>query len=215
MRGIDEAPYREELDTYSKCMIILKHRFFAAEDILNDKTHYPFQVFKAEAFCLQFRLIVELVYVSGLVAQRTANFEGSTKANRAWRVSEIREMYGSALDKSFPWPFEKKADATDQTKLDFFERPVSEDDCFRWFNEMHALLHHQNLYRLTWEEREKSAESVLSSAGARLTNLWKLLVNHYRHVTDSRGDVFGILCELGNERTLVPWVGRISPHPST
>lgn len=84
-------------------------------------------------------------------------------------------------------------------KVHFFDRPLNEEDVYKFFNKCHQYLHEPNPYKKDWARREAECQSLLNEAGEFLKKLWVLLENHYRVSELDDGEKVGFICHLGKE----------------
>jgi len=115
-------------------MSVIKARIFTIQRLLNNEILVPYEMLKVETIYLQFRLLLEMLCLS-TISTRKRGFEATwPRSEKEYQPSEIRKYLGDELEEHFPYPFRRAGDEPGFTKLDFVDRPLSEDEVYRFFN---------------------------------------------------------------------------------
>lgn len=200
-REVQERAQRTTADTsvYMVCMTVIKARIYTIERLLNNEIHVPLLMLKVETIYLQFRLLLEMLYLSSIVTRKKKYAQHWPRTEKEYQPSEIRKFLGEELDEHFPYPFRPPQNTTAPQKLEFFGRPLSEMEVYKFFNKCHQYLHEPNPYKKDWTTREAECASLLEEAAVFLKKLWTLLENHYRVSELDDGEKVGFICCLGKE----------------
>lgn len=188
-----------DTNAYKVCMTVIKTRIFTIQRLLNNEILVPVLILKVETIYLQIRLLLEMLYLSTIVARKKKYDQYWPRIEKEYQPSEIRRFLGEALDEHFPYPFRQPRDPSAQGNLEFFDRPLTEADVYKFFNKCHQYLHEPNPYKKSWTAREAECGSLLEEAVEFLKKLWVLLENHYRVSELDDGEKVGFICCLGKE----------------
>ena len=183
-------------------MTIIKARIFTIQKILTNEILVPYLVLKAETVYLQFRLLLEMLYLSTIVIRKKRLSNAWPRSEKEYQPAQIRKYLGANLDEHFPSPFRRNPQSPEgSTILEFFDRPVSEQELYDFFNGCHKILHEPNPYKRRWIDREAECGRWISEAEPFLKRLWQLLKNHYRVSELDDGEKAGLICQLGGDET--------------
>jgi hypothetical protein len=188
-----------DTDAYTVCMTVIKARIFTIQRLLNNEILVPALMLKTETIYLQIRLLLEMLYLSSIVTRKKKYDQLWPRTEKEYQPSEIRRFLGEALDEHFPYPFRQSEGASPPIKLEFFDRPITEAEVYKFFNKCHQCLHEPNPYKKSWTTREAECGSLLGEAVNFLKKLWALLENHYRVSELDDGEKVGFICSLGKE----------------
>lgn len=197
-----------DTDAYKKCMTVIKARVYTIERLLNNEILIPALMLKVETIYLQIRLTLEMLYLSNILTRKTKYAQSWPRTEKEYQPSEIRRFLGEALDEHFPYSFRVDPDESIPRTVHFFDRPLNEEDVYKFFNKCHQYLHEPNPYKKAWATREAECESLLKDAAEFLRKLWRLLENHYRVSELDDGEKVGFICSLGKETDQV-FVGLV------
>lgn len=221
-RSVLERAHRTTADTesYKVCMTVIKARIFTIQRLLNNEILVPALMLKVETIYLQIRLLLEMLYLSSIVTRKKKYDQYWPRTEKEYQPSEIRRFLGEALDEHFPYPFRQLEVSSSPLKLEFFDRPITEAEVYKFFNKCHQYLHEPNPYRKSWATREAECGSLLEEAMEFLKKLWVLLENHYRISELDDGEKVGFICSLGKEIDQVEVAllvsdGKESKQPTT
>jgi len=184
---------------YTACMTIIKARLLTIQKILNNEILIPYLVLKVESVYLQFRLLIELLYLSAIITRRKKYAETWPRSEKEYQPAVIRKVRGKDLDEHFPYPYEIRTAPDGSKVLHFFDRPISERAVYAFFNQCHQCLHEPNPYKKDWAKREAECPQLLKDAEEKLLALWRLLENHYRVTELDDGEKVGFICQFGSE----------------
>jgi hypothetical protein len=204
-KEVDARAARVTADTdgYKVCMSVIKARIFTIQRLLKNEILVPYEMLKLETVHLQFRLLLEMLYLS-TISTRKRKYEAIwPRSEKEYQPSEIRKYLGDALEEHFPYPFQRVADGHGFAQIEFFDRPVSEEQVYRFFNKCHQYLHEPNPYKKDWLAREAECRVLLEDAATFLQQLSNLLGNHYRVTELDDGEKVGMICSLGAEKEQV------------
>ena len=196
-------------DTYKACMTVIKARIFTIQNILNNKIDLHYQMLKVEAVFLQFRLLLELLYLSTIVIRRKKYSLEWPRSEKEYQPSVIRKYLGKDLDEHFPYPFQPVDNPDGADKMHFFERPISEAEVYSFFNKCHQYLHEPNPYKKDWKKRESECANLIEESKDMLLKLWKLLENHYRVSELDDGEKVGLICQLGADEKAPVFIANL------
>ncbi|MCK9202727.1 MAG: hypothetical protein M0P42_16540 [Gallionella sp.] len=212
-KSVEEKGSRVVSDNagYIACMTIIKARLFTIQKILNNEIFYPYEMLRVESIYFQFRMMIELLYLSSIVSRKKKLSVIWPRSEKEYQPSEIRKFLKGELDDYFPYPFIHK-DKTDGVKnLEFFDRPISEADTYEFFNRCHQYLHEPNPYKKDWSKRDSECAQLINEAVDKVHMFWRLLQNHYRVTELDDGEKVGIICSMGNEEKAVVVVANVIP----
>jgi hypothetical protein len=196
-----ERAQRTTADTeaYQLCMTVIKARIFTIERLLKNEILVPVLMLKVETIYLQIRLLLEMFYLSSIVARKKKFDRYWPRTEKEYQPSEIRKFLGPPLDEHFPYPFRQSQDLSVPLNLEFFDRPITEPEVYKFFNKCHQYLHEPNPYKKNWFAREAECASLLEEAFEFLKKFWILLETHYRVSELDDGEKVGFVCKLGKE----------------
>jgi len=199
--AVQERAQRTTADTaaYKVCMTVIKARIFTIQRLLNNEILVPALMLKVETIYLQIRLLLEMLYLSTIVTRKKKYDQHWPRTEKEYQPSEIRRFLGEALDEHFPYPFRSSQGPSVPCNLEFFDRPLTEAEIYKFFNKCHQYLHEPNPYKKSWTTREAECGSLLEEAVEFLKKLWVLLENHYRVSELDDGEKVGFVCCLGKE----------------
>ena len=199
--AVQERAQRTTADTnaYKVCMTVIKARIFTIERLLNNEILIPAMMLKVETIYLQIRLLLEMLYLSNIATRKKKYDQHWPRTEKEYQPSEIRRFLGEALDENFPYPFRPPRGPSAPRNLEFFDRPLTEAEVYKFFNKCHQYLHEPNPYKKSWTTREAECGSLLEEAVEFLKKLWVLLENHYRVSELDDGEKVGFICSLGKE----------------
>lgn len=180
-------------------MTVIKARIFTIQRLLNNEILVPVLMLKVETIYLQIRLLLEMFYLSSIVARKKRYDQYWPRTEKEYQPSEIRRFLGGSLDEHFPYPFRQSQGSSAPLNLEFFDRPITEAEVYTFFNKCHQYLHEPNPYKKSWTTREAECRSLLEEAVEFLKKLWVLLENHYRVSELDDGEKVGFICSLGKE----------------
>lgn len=184
-------------DTYKACMTIIKARMFTIQRILNNEIDLKYEVLQVESIFLQFRMLLELLYLSAIVTRGKKYSNKWPRSTKEYQPSVIRKYLGQDLDEHFPYPYKPMENSDGSKGMKFFDRPVSEMDVYSFFNKCHQYLHEPNPYKKEWKKRERECDGLIKESTSMLRNLWLLLEHHYRITELDDGEKVGLICDLG------------------
>jgi hypothetical protein len=196
-KAIDRADRATvDADAYKVCM---KARMFTIHRLLKGDIRVPYEMLKVETIYLQFRLLLEMLYLSAIATRRQKYRSAWPRSEREYQPSEIRKYLAGELDEHFPRPFEVDPSSGAVSSVVLVERPVTEEEVYAFFNRCHRLLHEPNPYKRDWRKREAECSALLREAGAFLIQLRDLLSNHLVITELDDGEKTGMICALGAE----------------
>ena len=190
-----------DADGYKVCMTVIKARIFTIQRLLNNEILIPYQVLKVETVYLQFRLLLEMLYLSTISTRKWRKDESTWPR---WRRSTSHRRYGSTSKMSW----------TSTSPIRFGAVPTNP-----------RLPHWNSLIGLLAKRRSTgSSTNVISTfmsptrtrRNGRLARpsvkscwrkrpllqrLWDLLNNHYRLTELDDGEKVGMICFLGRKRS--------------
>jgi hypothetical protein len=194
---------------YQACMTIIRARLITIQRILNNEIYIPYLMLKVESTYLQFRLLIELLYLSTIITRRKKYAETWPRSEKEYQPAVIRKFLGKSLDEHFPYPYEHRLNPDGSRVLHFFDRPITENAVYAFFNQCHQYLHEPNPYKKNWEKREAECPQLLKDAEEKLLALWRLLENHSRVTELDDGEKVGFICEFGADEKSPVFVANL------
>lgn len=194
---------------YQACMTIIRARLLTIQKILNNEIYIPYLVLKVESIYLQFRLLIELLYLSTIIIRRKRYAETWPRSEKEYQPAVIRKFLGKSLDEHFPYPYEHRSNPDGSKVLHFFDRPITESAVYAFFNQCHQYLHEPNPYKKDWAKREAECHQLLKEAEEKFLALWRLLENHYRVTELDDGEKVGFICQLGLDEKAPVFVANL------
>src|SRR5665647_3829452 len=82
---------------YMTCMTIIKARLFVIQKILNNEIYYPYEMLRVESIYFQFRMMIELLYLSSIVSRRKKLSAIWPRSKKEYQPSEIRKFLKNEL----------------------------------------------------------------------------------------------------------------------
>ncbi len=187
-----------DFETYKICMTIIKARIFTIQRLLTDDISYKYYVFKVEAIYLQFRLLIEMLYLSVIVIKNKKHKIEWPKSTNEYNAHKIRKYFKNDLSEEFPFPFQVIKDKDGNATINFLERPIQEEEIYIFFNKCHQYLHEPNPYKKDFESREKECGVLIKEAEDKLLKIIELLESHARISELDDGEKFPIICFMGD-----------------
>ena len=140
--------YNDEAKKYAECMRDIVERMLLLKDyaaippaFIPDKHNFEFM-------CLQFRIIIELIFLSSLAAHKKYYKEAANKLKKEWRPSYIKKFLENINPNFYPVPMELEFDFT---KGGYIINPlpessgfISKKDLFDAYNICNNYLHAKN-----------------------------------------------------------------------
>ncbi len=119
-------------------MTVIKARIFTIQKVLNNEVDLHYQMLKVESVYLQYRLLLELLYLSTIVIRRKKYSLEWPRSEREYQPAVIRKHLGKDLDEHFPYPYKPIENPDGSKGMHFFERPLSEAEVYSFFNKCHS-----------------------------------------------------------------------------
>ncbi|MGZ8251388.1 MAG: hypothetical protein ACXW1P_03400 [Methylophilaceae bacterium] len=195
--------------SYQACMTIIKARILTIQKILNNEIYVPYLVLKVESIYLQFRLLIELIYLSTIIIRRKKYASTWPRSEKEYQPAVIRKYLGKNLDEHFPYPYELQIKSDGSGNMHFFDRPITESSLYAFFNQCHQYLHEPNPYKKDWESREAECSRLLKDAEEKLLAIRRLLENHYRVTELDDGEKVGLICQFGPDENAPVFVANL------
>jgi len=183
-------------ETYGRLMTVVRTRLITIDRLLTGKIHIPQLVFRVESVYLQFRLVIETLYLTTIVSRRKKYTIDWPASEREYQPSVIRKYLRAQLTEHFPYPFRHRLATDGHQELEFFAAPISEEELYSFFNQCHQYLHEPNPYKRSWEQREVECPHLLNEAAEKARLLWQLLENHCRVSILENGDKAHFICRI-------------------
>ncbi len=184
-------------DAYTACMTVIQTRLFTLQKVLRDEIYIPYNLLKVEFVYIQFRLILEMLYLSSISARKKHYSQIWPQAEREYDPQKIRRFLGERLEESFPRPCRIDRTPEGAMHVSFLDRPISEAETYQFFGKCHQYLHEPNPYKKSLQVRDSECPVLLADANEKLHKLWNLLKVHYRVTQLDDGEHAGMFCLMG------------------
>jgi len=156
----------------------IKRRMRVADEIACGRLHTIYKLTTAEAPCLQIRTILELIALSGLVANKAAYEKHRQTFHRDWHAKRILKVLEKANPDFYPVPGEQVLDQSTGKVVEV--KPIasgylSRRECEALYDMCCAYLHAHNPF----SEDRRDPDQMLREAPSWIAKI-RVLLNHHQ-----------------------------------
>jgi hypothetical protein len=200
---------KNKIEKYLECMEEVKKRVEVIESLINKTVATPYLITNVEFACIQIRKILELVALSGLVANKSEYQKIKMNLENLWNAKDIVKTLQVINPKFYPEPIVLQGFGGDPNNTR--TQPVTSgyltgDEFLDIYARCGGLLHAQNPF-----SRKKEFENTYKVIPSWLEKLKKLLNQHIVNLVDESHMIM-VLMNFGYDANVS--IGAYSKGPT-
>ena len=199
-----------EIKSYTDCMVALKSRY-AAICRTTAKPREQATIEDVQFVCLQFRMIVELIALASLCANKTEYANQHAKFASHWNAKRIFNDLEHINPRFYPAPMVQIRDPITgkPTGTSPMTGPyLTKDDAIRLYEDCSSMLHSRNPYA-----PQVDVTAIVKQFGVWAANIKSLLGHHQVQLINADEHLLVIMESLQGQVQVTLWEKVLAPPP--
>lgn len=192
-----------EMQRYMDCMTDIKQRWWYIRSRLKSLS-FKCNKTNVESTCLQFRMIIELIFLSNYSSHEAVLEKLLCELVEVWKISDVIKQiekinpnYYPVLIKLIKKQISERPEADGE--IQFLKSPLSKEDALQIYSDCSGFLHPRNAFR-----KEKNYQQVFNKFNGWHQKIKMLLASHAIQLADKKLKIFCLINfdELGVKKQI-------------